>query len=108
MRAKAFKLLAVAAFLNVALWTLILIKFDRSNPAAVLHYSVDVGIDYIGEGGRVITLPIIGLCMLVLNSLLGWRLFKTEPRVAWQLWAVTPLLQLLLLLSAALLITVNP
>lgn len=108
MRAKVFKLLAIAVLLNAALWILVLIKFDRTNPATVLHYSVDVGIDYIGEGGRIITLPIIGFSMLLLNSLLGWLLFKTEPRVAWQLWAVTPLLQLLLLLSAVLLITVNP
>ena len=108
MPPKVFKLLAVAALCNAALWVLILTKFDRSNPATVLHYSVDVGIDYIGEGGRVMTLPIIGLSILVLNWLLGWLLFKTEPRISWQLWAVTPVVQLVLLLSAVLLVTVNP
>lgn len=107
MPPKVFKLLAVATLLNAALWVLILTKFDRSNPAAVLHYSVDVGIDYIDEGGRVIILPIIGISMLALNSLLGWLLFKTEPRISWQLWTVTPIVQLVLLLSAVLLITVN-
>lgn len=108
MPPKVFKLLIGALLLNVALWALVLVKFDRSNPATVLHYSVDVGIDYIGEGGRVITLPIIGLAMLLFNSALGWLLYRTEPRVSWQLWAITPALQLLLLLSAVLLITVNP
>lgn len=108
MPPKVFKTLAVAAILNLVLWSVVLIKFDRSNPATVLHYSVDVGIDYIGEGNRIITLPLIGLCMLVLNSLLGWVLYHTEPRVAWPLWIITPVLQLLLLLSASLLITVNP
>lgn len=108
MPPRVFKLLAAAALLNAVLWVLILTKFDRSNPATVLHYSVDVGIDYIGEGGRVTTLPIIGLSMLVLNSLLGWLLFKTEPRISWQVWAVTPIVQLVLLLSIVLLITVNP
>lgn len=108
MPTKAFKLIAAAALLNMALWVLALNLFDRSNPAAVLHYSVDVGIDYIGEGSRVIMLPVIGLCMLAINVLLGWLLYKTEPRLAWQLWAILPVLQFFLLLSAALLITVNP
>lgn len=108
MPPKVFKILAIAALLNAVLWGVVLTKFNRASTTTILHYSVDVGIDYIGEGGRVLILPIIGLSLLLLNSLLGGLLYKTEPRLSWPLWAITPILELLLLLSVILLITVNP
>lgn len=107
MPKKAFKLLVAAVLINIALWVVVLTIFNRANPAAVLHYSVDVGIDYIGEGGRVITLPIIGVVLLSLNIILSWLIHRTEPLLVWPLLAILPVLQLLLLLSAVLLITVN-
>jgi hypothetical protein len=92
---------------NFLLWMLTLTLFDRTNPTAVLHYSVDLGIDFVGQGINIITLPIIGSVILVCNTALGFFLRGVERRLAWILWVTIPLVQLILLISFVLLWRVN-
>lgn len=91
--------LAVSALLNGGLWLAAILLFPRDEAGAVLHYSIDVGIDFIGEGKQIIVLPIIGAALAAGNVVLGGSLWLTNPLTAKLLIFVTPLLQLILLSS---------
>lgn len=64
--------------LVVVLWVLSLTLFPRELPAAVLHYNVGVGIDFIGEGRQILVLPGIGTAILILDAGLAYVLRKTS------------------------------
>ena len=90
-------ILAISLALNVSLWFLALFLFPHDSPSAVLHYNIDVGIDFIGEGKQIIILPITGLLLLVGNNLLAAVLRSTDKRAAQLLCYITPILQLILI-----------
>lgn len=100
-------LLAVSVLLNGLLWVGALVLFPRTAPAAVLHYSIDVGIDFIGEGKQIIVLPVAGAAILVGNALLGWLLRRTDPSAAYIAWGMVPAAQVLLLAAFALIWRAN-
>lgn len=89
--------LELAVVLNVVLWIVTLYLFPVQEPAAVLHYSIDVGIDFIGEGKQIMALPLAGSGLLIFNVVLGLAIWRADVRAAWILWSVLPGLQLLLL-----------
>jgi len=90
---------AASILLNAFLWLATLWWFPRANPNAILHFSATSGVDIIGEGSRISALPIAGLILLGLNSMLGIAVYRAEPRVAWVLWFTAILVQLVLLIS---------
>lgn len=96
-------ILATSLALNLFLWLLVWLLFPHDNPSAVLHYNIDVGIDFVGEGAQIIVLPAAGLILLAGNSLLGAVLRPVDKRAAWLLWTITPIVQLILI-SAFLLV----
>jgi len=108
MRQKAFSItLGTSLALNTVLWVLVLVLFPRNDPATVLHYSIDIGIDLIGEGKQIIVLPATGLIILVGNSLLGAALQRHNPTTAWIIWGTIPILQVILLGSFVLIWQAN-
>jgi len=87
----------VAVIINLTLWALSLLVFPRQDTGAVLHYNIDVGIDFIGDGKQIIVLPIAGLIIIVGNGLLGLVLRRVEPIAAWVVWGVVPVAQVVLI-----------
>lgn len=85
-----------AVVLNIILWLLALFVFPQQE-AAILHYSVNVGIDFIGEGHQVRVLPIVGLCILAGNLFLGLSVFKVDKVSSWLFWSMTPVAQIVLI-----------
>ncbi|MEX1997633.1 MAG: hypothetical protein WEA04_03080 [Candidatus Andersenbacteria bacterium] len=102
-----FIVLGWSVLLNGALWAAALLAFPRHDPAVVLHYSIDVGIDFIGEGEQIIVLPLIGSLILIFNTVVGIAVLRADHRAAWVLWSIMPVLQLIMLLSFYLLWQVN-
>lgn len=88
-------IIALSAVLNIALWLLVFFLFPASD-AAVLHYSIGIGIDFIGSARQVYLLPAIGLIVLFGNTLLGITIKNTDIRSAWLLWSIIPPVQLVL------------
>jgi multidrug transporter EmrE-like cation transporter len=70
--------------------------FAHDNPTAILHYSIDVGIDFIGQGKQIIVLPLAGLLLLIGNTVLGAALKRADIRSAYILWASIPIIQIIL------------
>ena len=92
--------LAVTSFslvLNGAIWIIVFAIFPRQEVAAVLHYNIDVGIDFIGEGKQIIILPIVGLLVLIGNSTIGLAVHKVQPTASWVLIGIVSIAQCILL-----------
>ena len=89
-------MMAIGAILNIALWLFAIFMFP-SNEAAVLHYSVNIGIDFIGEAQQIILLPLIGLLIFIGNNILGLAIKKTDLSSAWLAWSSATIIQLILL-----------
>lgn len=90
-------LLGASLFINIVLWLLVLLVFPHNNPTAILHYSIDIGIDFIGASKQIIVLPVTGLIILFGNTALGAALWRTDAKTAWIFWSVIPSIQLILL-----------
>lgn len=93
--------------LNIILWLIVLITFPKSSPNAVLHYTAGIGIDFIGNGWQIITLPSIGLLLIIVNVLLARYIQGASEHAFWILWMSMPFLQILLLITYGLLFNFN-
>ena len=100
-------LLFTASGLNAVLWGSVLWLFPKDNPTTILHYTTSSGIDFIGEGSKILTLPAAGLTLLVLNTLVGLWIYTGEQRISWLVWTVSPLVQLILCSAFFLLLYAN-
>lgn len=77
-------------------WWLALVAFPDNEPVAVLHYSYELGIDFVGQGKQIIALPIIGSILLVFNIFIGWWLYRIDRRAAWVIWVIIPLIEVII------------
>jgi hypothetical protein len=109
MQARRVLILVVGlgAALNAVLWGVVLFLFPQDNPAAILHYSFDTGIDFIGEGSHITALPLMGAFLLVANTILGLAVQRTDRLAAGVVYSTIPLLQVVLLGAFYLLWHVN-
>jgi hypothetical protein len=89
--------LLTSLLLNVVLWLLPWMFFPYNDTGAVLHYNVDIGIDFIGQGRQIFLLPLIGLLVAVGNSMLGYVLYHADRRSTWVYWGIIPLVQIILI-----------
>lgn len=93
--------------LNLVLWGVVLITFPKNSPTSILHYTAGIGVDFIGNGWQIITLPAIGTLLLIVNSVLARIVEGTSKLAFWMLWGSIPLMQCVLLATYALLLTFN-
>jgi len=93
--------------LALVFWGVVWWTFPRSTPAAVLHYSSGMGVDYIGEGNRILVLPGAATALVVTNLLL-WQIIKrASKKAAWIFIGIVPILVVLLLTAYILLWQLN-
>lgn len=73
-----FKIYLAGIFLaNLATWILaVIIRQQSTENTLILHYNVDFGIDYIAEVWRIFLLPLSGLIINIINSILVSVLYK--------------------------------
>lgn len=98
---------AAAVILNGIAWGIAWF-FPRDESAAILHYTSQVGIDFVGEGRHIMVLPAMGSLILVLNLLVGRLIMNADTRTPWVLWSATPMVQILLILALLFLRSLNP
>lgn len=94
-----FVSLAVSLLLNIILWIILLNKFGVKSEVIPLHFSVVYGIDFVGPTYLVFELPILGLLVLIVNSLLAKQLYREQNLLAYFLTFGSSLVQILLLLA---------
>jgi len=86
----------VSAIANAVLWYITIFIFPKQE-TTVLHYSVDLGIDFIGTGQQIYLLPIIGLAALVGNGLIGLAIRRADSVSALLAWWTAPFIQIILI-----------
>lgn len=89
--------------LTIAIWR----TFPLNTSAVILHYSVGVGIDFIGDGNQINILTYIGGIFFILNIILGHLVYNTSRPAAWVIWSINPISQAFLLIAYALLWQLN-
>src|SRR3989344_5838475 len=82
-------LLIFGLVLNLGLFLFFYFFIKRSDIPIVLHYNVDWGVDYFGEVKNVFILPLIGLIIFLLNSVLALRLWFRMKSIAYFLTAIS-------------------
>lgn len=100
-------ILLVSGIANLVLWAIVLIGFPKSSPNAILHYTAGIGIDFIGQGWQIITIPSIGTLLIVVNVILARYIKRVSTISFWILWISMPFLQLLLVAIYAMLWSLN-
>lgn len=98
---------SISALLNIVLWAIVLITFPKNSASAILHYTAGIGIDFIGQGWQIITLPSIGAILIAVNVILARYIKKASEKAFWILWLSMPFLQLLLLATYIMLLRLN-
>lgn len=68
--------------LNAINWGLIAYFIRPVDFLIVLHYNVYFGVDVIGDWWQVYLLPLIGLIILIANTILGYMFYQKKERLA--------------------------
>ncbi|PIR04029.1 MAG: hypothetical protein COV59_02485 [Candidatus Magasanikbacteria bacterium CG11_big_fil_rev_8_21_14_0_20_39_34] len=99
--------LSLALLMNISLWVWLFLDIGPREEQIFLHYNILYGVDLIGTWGKVLYLPIIGLCILIINAFLGWLLFERSKVPAYLLSLSSVVCHIFLLLAAYLLVFLN-
>lgn len=100
-------LAGISVALNIVTWGIVLATFPKNSPTAILHYTAGIGVDFIGSGLQIITLPAIGTLIIVVNTLLAKFIASINTAAFWVLWGSVPLIQCILLATYGILLTLN-
>jgi hypothetical protein len=71
-----------ALILNFINWGLVAFFIRPVDFPIVLHYNVYFGVDIIGAWWQVYYLPLIGLLILAVNTILGYIFYQQKERIA--------------------------
>ena len=100
--------LGIGLVLNFLIWGVIYLKVEPKVEPVFLEYSIYFGVSRIGQWWEFYTFPLIGLAVFLLNSFLGFFIFKKKKVLGYLLLIVACLVQTLLLMQVILLILLNP
>jgi uncharacterized membrane protein len=93
-------LLALGLLLNLALFAYIGWRYRALPESLPLHFDILGQPDRLGVRGEIFKLPVIGLLLLVLNSLFGLAVHRWEKLGAYLLLGMTTVVQVLFWLAA--------
>lgn len=99
--------ISLSLVINFFIWGWLLFYIRQQEEPLFLHYTVLFGVDYTGEWYKVFIVPLGGLMVLCLNFTLGWLLFHKDDFAGYVLNAVSVLIQVILLVTAVLLVLLN-
>ena len=100
-------MLPLGLLLNLASWVWLLSQIKPQTDPIFLHYNILFGVDYIGDWWKVLYLPIAGLFIYLINTILSWVLFGKDKFAAQLLNFVSIFCQVFVLIAAALLVFLN-
>lgn len=116
--------LIVGGLLQLLMWGYILLHYDvllsgvaieqsatnlasHNQLTTFLHYTVGIGVDYVGEPRDIFTLPIVGLILLLANTLLAYVLHAKAVYTSYVLLGISDFLHIFLLIATMLVISLN-
>lgn len=101
------RILIAALALNAALFLFLYFFIRQTNLPVTLHYNVYWGVDYLGGARQLLLVPLIGLIILVLNSILGADFWQKNKLLAYFFPAAAFAVQIFLFLAGISLYLIN-
>ena len=100
--------LLIALTLNLLNWLLVYyFNASLSQNLVILHYNVNLGVNLIGEAGKIYTIPLLGLIFILFNFILLLNIYQEGKFVIHLLLATTAVVNLILIISTASLYLIN-
>ncbi|OGE76921.1 MAG: hypothetical protein A3C85_01275 [Candidatus Doudnabacteria bacterium RIFCSPHIGHO2_02_FULL_48_21] len=93
--------------LNIILWLLLGGKFGWSAEKIPLHFNVVYGIDFLGSTRQVYEIPLTGIVLLVINSILAIKFYPRSKLFSYFLSFSALAMQAVLIVAATALIVLN-
>jgi len=93
-------LVAIMFLLNIGNWMLLYFKFKPQTDPIYLHYNIYYGIDLIGSWYLIYIMPLVGLLMIILNTIFAVLLYKKEKIVSMVVIGITIFLLIVILFSS--------
>lgn len=106
-RPLVFITVGLAALINFATWTILLIRMSQQTGSVVLHYTVYFGVDLVGSWQQSLLLPAFGLLILCFNAAAAKAFDDTQKLFSHFFLVLTPMFELLLLFAAIFIILAN-
>lgn len=100
-------LFIASVVLNLAAYALFWFGVKPSSNTVVLHYSVYFGIDLVGPWYQLYSVPLIGTFIWLLNGAILTPLYRHDQLFGYMLVGMTIFCELLLTITAVLLLWVN-
>lgn len=99
-------LFGITFFLNIASWALVLWKIPYTTEPIFLHYNIYFGIDLTGSWWKIFTTPILGIAIIIINTLLA--IFATDhPFIQRMIAVITLVLECMTFFAAILIVRLN-
>lgn len=98
-------LLSVVA--NAGVWFWLFWNIPPQDSPVFLHYNILFGVDLIGDWWKIIYIPLTGLLLILLNSIIGWVTFHKDQFIAYVLNTTTVICHIFLAVSAYLIVFLN-
>lgn len=100
-------LASFSALLNLGSFLWMYFKVPADAYPFIAHYNIYFGQDILGSKLMLFQIPLAGLVILILNTVLAWILFEKARFFSWVLGVATLLMQLFILYGSAIIIFVN-
>ena len=107
MTKRFFVGLVGSVLLNIATWVVVIWFIPRQEGGTVIPYNIYFGIDSVGQWSELLTIPITGLVIVVLNTVLSLLYSKKAALLSTVLEISSLAIQAVLFVAAVLLISVN-
>ena len=92
---------------NLGLWLLLAWQIRGLGESMSLHYNIYFGIDLLGPWYQIFSLPAVGLIFFLLNFLIGVFIYSQEKILRYFLVGFSSFLQVIFILAALLIISIN-
>jgi len=98
----------VLSFLtNISLWIFLFKNQKSSELPIILHYNLFFGVDCLGEYNEIYLIPIVGVIIIIINTILGYLLYEREKLASYFLAFNIFIVQLFLLFASYLIVEIN-
>lgn len=93
--------------LHLFIWGWLLWHIRPQEESIFLHYTVLFGVDSSGPWHYMLYLPITGLVVAVVNTILGWIVYQKDHLVSYVFHATTLVVHVFLVIVTTLLVFLN-
>jgi hypothetical protein len=89
----------LALLLDIISWAIVLFKIRPGVETLPLHYNIFYGVDAVGRGYELYTVPAIGLFILIINAIFAQVIRKRDPFAATAILAAALVAEILVLVA---------